>query len=78
VAAMIEQPPASVPDFSALRRCWHPVGYADELAREPKRVRLLGEDLVVWRDSAGAPHALRDLCIHRVQHSRSAAWSATA
>jgi phenylpropionate dioxygenase-like ring-hydroxylating dioxygenase large terminal subunit len=57
--------PAAVPDFNALRRCWHPVAYADELAREPKRVRLLGEDLVLWRDSAGAPRALVDLCIHR-------------
>jgi vanillate O-demethylase monooxygenase subunit len=29
------------------------------------RTRLLGEDLVIWRDSTGTPHALRDLCIHR-------------
>jgi vanillate O-demethylase monooxygenase subunit len=65
VALMIEQPPASVPDFSALRRCWHPIGFADEVAGDPKRVRLLGEDLVVWRDSKGQPHVLRDLCIHR-------------
>ena len=62
---MIEQPPASVPDFSALRACWHPVAYAHELGADPKRVRLLGEDLVVWRDSSGRPHVLRDLCIHR-------------
>ena len=62
---MVEQPPASVPDFSALRRCWHPIGFADELAGDPKRVRLLGEDLVAWRDSKGQPHVLRDLCIHR-------------
>jgi phenylpropionate dioxygenase-like ring-hydroxylating dioxygenase large terminal subunit len=62
---MLEQPPASVPDFAALRRCWHPVAYAHELGGDPKRVRLLGEDLVVWRDSQGQPHVLRDLCIHR-------------
>src|SRR3954464_11279820 len=61
----IEQPPASVPDFAALRSCWHPVGFADELGGDPKRVRLLGEDLVAWRDSEGQPHVLRDLCIHR-------------
>jgi vanillate O-demethylase monooxygenase subunit len=58
-------PPASIPDFAALRRCWHPVGYAGTFGAEPQRVRLLGEDVVVWRDQAGAPHALRDLCIHR-------------
>lgn len=60
-----ESPPAAVPDFDALRGCWHPVGYADAFAEQPKRVRLLGEDVVVWRDSQGTPHALRDLCIHR-------------
>jgi len=62
---IVEQPPASVPDFAALRRCWHPVAYADTLTEVPMRVRLLGEDLVLWRDSAGTAHALRDLCIHR-------------
>jgi phenylpropionate dioxygenase-like ring-hydroxylating dioxygenase large terminal subunit len=61
----LEQPPASVPDFAALRACRHPVAYATALGEEPLRVRLLGEDLVLWRDSSGAPHALRDLCIHR-------------
>ena len=62
---IIEQPPASVPDFAALRGCWQPVAYAHALGESPLRVRLLGEDLVLWRDSAGVPHALRDLCIHR-------------
>jgi phenylpropionate dioxygenase-like ring-hydroxylating dioxygenase large terminal subunit len=28
-------------------------------------VRLLGEEIVVWRDGAGAPHALRDLCTRK-------------
>src|ERR1700749_2162116 len=58
-------PPASVPDFRALRACWHPVGYAGEFGAAPRAVRLLGEDVVVWRDAAGRPHALRDLCVHR-------------
>jgi phenylpropionate dioxygenase-like ring-hydroxylating dioxygenase large terminal subunit len=57
--------PAAIPDLEALRQCWHPVAYAHELGTEPLRVRLLGEALVLWRDSAGAPHALVDLCIHR-------------
>jgi vanillate O-demethylase monooxygenase subunit len=61
----VEQPPASVPDFAALRGCWHPVAYATALADAPLRVRLLGENLVLWRDSHGTPHVLRDLCIHR-------------
>ena len=63
--SVIEYPPASVPDFAALRGCWHPVAYADALADAPLRVRLLGQDLVLWRVSGGIAHALRDLCIHR-------------
>jgi phenylpropionate dioxygenase-like ring-hydroxylating dioxygenase large terminal subunit len=62
---LVEQPPATVGDFAALRGCWQPVGYAHSLTDTPLRVRLLGEDLVLWRDSAGVAYALRDLCIHR-------------
>jgi vanillate O-demethylase monooxygenase subunit len=50
----------------ALRACWHPVAYTSELAQgEPLAVDLLGEALVLWRDSAGTAHAFFDLCIHR-------------
>jgi phenylpropionate dioxygenase-like ring-hydroxylating dioxygenase large terminal subunit len=59
------EPPSAAPDLQALRACWHPVGFASRFAEEPVRVVLLGEPIVIWRDSAGAPHALRDLCVHR-------------
>ena len=49
----------------ALRAVWHPVAYADELARAPRATTLLDEPLVLWRDSAGRPHVFRDLCVHR-------------
>ena len=50
----------------ALRACWHPVAYSAELAAgEPLAVDLLGEALVLWRDTAGKAHAFFDLCIHR-------------
>ena len=50
----------------ALRACWHPVAYSGDLASgEPLAVDLLGEALVLWRDSAGTAHAFFDLCIHR-------------
>src|ERR1700759_4449304 len=64
-AAAESEPPSAVPDFEALRACWHPVGFASQFADGPVRVVLLGEPIVIWRDSAGAPHALRDLCVHR-------------
>ena len=44
---------------------WHVVAYAPDLKEgKPIPVRLLEEDLVLWR--AGAKiHAWRDLCLHR-------------
>jgi phenylpropionate dioxygenase-like ring-hydroxylating dioxygenase large terminal subunit len=57
--------PAVVPDHMALRAAWHPVAYASALGATPQRSVLLGEPLVLWRDSSGDAHALADLCIHR-------------
>ncbi len=50
---------------AALRACWHPVGYAEGLAREPVSATLLGEPLALWRDADGAARAFRDVCAHR-------------
>ena len=47
------------------RQHWHPVGSADSITHQPFAARLLGEDLVLWRDAAGALHAWRDRCPHR-------------
>ena len=50
------------------RRFWMPVMIADELP-EPdgtqKRIRLLGEDLIVFRDSNGRIGLLDEFCAHR-------------
>jgi phenylpropionate dioxygenase-like ring-hydroxylating dioxygenase large terminal subunit len=50
---------------AALRPCRHPVAYSDDLGAEPVAADLLGEPLVLWRDSAGVAHAFSDLCVHR-------------
>ncbi|MEI7785129.1 MAG: aromatic ring-hydroxylating dioxygenase subunit alpha [Betaproteobacteria bacterium] len=47
------------------RGLWHPVALHSELQSAPLAVRLLEQDLVLWRDSAGAPHAWVDRCPHR-------------
>lgn len=47
------------------RSMWHPVVAADELGSAPQAARLLGEDLVLWRDATGAPRAFADRCPHR-------------
>ncbi|MBP2498291.1 phenylpropionate dioxygenase-like ring-hydroxylating dioxygenase large terminal subunit [Methylobacterium sp. PvP062] len=57
--------PAAIPDFKALRHCWHPVAFTNEVTDKPYATRLLDEQIVVWRDSKGAVHAMADLCIHR-------------
>ena len=40
-----------------MRQYWHPVAYPWELEPDgqPQRIRILGEDLVAWRDSNGTP-----------------------
>ncbi|MEE8303535.1 MAG: aromatic ring-hydroxylating dioxygenase subunit alpha, partial [Candidatus Tectomicrobia bacterium] len=48
-----------------LRRFWQPVVFADELTDLPVRVRILGEDLVAFRDLSGAVGLLELHCPHR-------------
>src|SRR5215831_14678179 len=44
---------------------WHVVAHAADLQEgKPLPVRLLGEDVVLWR-SGDRIHAWRDLCLHR-------------
>jgi phenylpropionate dioxygenase-like ring-hydroxylating dioxygenase large terminal subunit len=44
---------------------WHPVALAGDVAAAPVALQLLGHDLVLWRDAAGAVQAWRDQCPHR-------------
>lgn len=55
----------AAPVAAALNRRWHPVAYSTEVKQQPFGTTLLGEPIVVWRDSSGKAHAMRDLCIHR-------------
>ena len=51
-----------------LRRYWLPALLSEEIAgpdSDPVRVRLLGEDLVVFRDTAGRAGLLAEYCPHR-------------
>lgn len=50
-----------------LRRYWHPVGYSSELAEpgQTKRVRVLGEDLVLVRTEGGRVLLVQERCLHR-------------
>jgi phenylpropionate dioxygenase-like ring-hydroxylating dioxygenase large terminal subunit len=48
-----------------LRRFWQPVAFARDFAAAPLRVRILGEDLVVFRDRGGRVGVLHLHCAHR-------------
>src|SRR5689334_20537735 len=50
-----------------LRRYWHPVAQATDLTDDSptKFVRILGDDLVLFRDKRGAFGLLADHCAHR-------------
>ncbi len=48
-----------------LRRFWHPVGLSAELKDLPKAIRILGEDLVLFRDARGRVGLLELHCSHR-------------
>ena len=48
-----------------LRRFWQPVAFARDLASSPRRVRIMGEDLVVFRDRSGRIGLLHLHCAHR-------------
>jgi phenylpropionate dioxygenase-like ring-hydroxylating dioxygenase large terminal subunit len=48
-----------------MRRYWHPVGLADYATDLPRQVKLLGEDLILFRDKTGRPGLVHPRCCHR-------------
>ena len=48
-----------------LRRYWHPVAIADEIGELPKGVRILGEDLVIFRTPKNEFGLVHRQCPHR-------------
>lgn len=48
-----------------LRTAWYLAGWSFELGRRPLGRRILGEDLVLFRDEGGRAHALSARCPHR-------------
>lgn len=44
---------------------WHPVAQVGDVGASPLGVRLLGDDIVLWRDASGAVQAFADRCPHR-------------
>ena len=56
---------AGTPMGELLRRYWHPVGLAADANDTPRKVRVLGEDLILFRDKSSRPGLVHPNCAHR-------------
>ena len=48
-----------------LRRYWHPVGLGGDAGATPRPVKILGEELILFRDGQGRPGLVYPRCCHR-------------
>jgi nitrite reductase/ring-hydroxylating ferredoxin subunit len=48
-----------------LRRFWHPVALSSDIQDLPKRIKILSEDLVIFRSKSGQVGLVRPHCPHR-------------
>ena len=65
---LLTQVGPGTPMGTLLRYYWHPVCAADELLKSPfrtKEVKILGEELVVYRDRSGELGIVDKYCTHR-------------
>ena len=53
------------PGGEFMRRYWHPVAISSTLVERPRKVRVLGEDLILFRDKSGRPGLVTPRCAHR-------------
>lgn len=62
------EPPPDLPighPHMGLRNHWYLLSTREELTTAPVGMRVLGEDLVLWRDGKGCPTIMTDYCPHR-------------
>ena len=63
---LLTQVGPGTPMGELMRRYWHPIAAAAELIDRPtKAVRLLGEDLVLYKDRSGTLGLIDRFCPHR-------------
>ena len=61
---LVETGPGT-PAGELLRRYWHPIARSEEATEVPKEVRLLSEDLILFRSTDGKPGLVTPRCCHR-------------
>lgn len=63
--ALLTEVGPGTPCGEFMRRYWHPVALSERVTDRPDRVRILGEDLIIFRDRKGRPGLLHPRCAHR-------------
>jgi phenylpropionate dioxygenase-like ring-hydroxylating dioxygenase large terminal subunit len=63
--ALLTQVGPGTPCGELMRRYWQPVLASRNVTARPKEVRILGEDLIIFRDGEGRPGLLYPRCMHR-------------
>ena len=48
-----------------MRRYWQPIELSDRIKNRPLKLQILGEDLVLFRDTSGRPGLITPRCAHR-------------
>jgi len=56
---------AGTPMGEMLRRYWHPVGCSEEVTSKPRRTKVLGEELLLYRTESGEAVLMQLRCAHR-------------
>jgi len=55
----------NTPMGDLLRRYWHPVGVSQQIDSKPKRLKVLGEELMLYRGADGQVALMQLRCAHR-------------
>src|SRR5699024_2986573 len=64
-AEMLTETEAGTPMGDWLRRYWWPVGLSRDLKDKPTFIKIMGEDLVLFRTKEGDPGLVSAYCPHR-------------
>lgn len=48
-----------------LKNFWYAIEFSSVVTRKPMRLTVLGQELVLYRDTQGRPVIMSDLCVHR-------------
>jgi phenylpropionate dioxygenase-like ring-hydroxylating dioxygenase large terminal subunit len=62
---LLTQVGPGTPCGDLFRRYWQPVGASKDVTTRPQKVRILGEDLILFRDGSGRAGLLYPRCMHR-------------